>query len=486
MQKGDETVADLLGAANPVPSYDSANDNRALPTTPRPGDTQIQNIPDPTRVGRPDARTDQQGADNALNSTALRYDSNLQAFLQQLRQAPDLAQLFTGAITWMKGLASTPGLDKGIAEEIASLLQMLHMDAQQFQAFFLNQVQSGNRFAGPLFSLLRQAYQGTNSDGVRQAILAFAKRYSDFSSTAHIAGNIQRTLRQISDYLPRSWRGQLAELAGRLENGLQAGSRGENIKLLQNEIIPYLGSYVERTHDMGTARTLLSRLMLDLARYENGGEEGLLLAFRQLGGYGDILAGLNQLDDAALLKLLRENGFTRAADADDFARQLSQSALRALRGDYGTQVREAFQEVVRAFLINESVYLPLSHMVIPLEWGDKAMYSEVWVDPDAEDKQDGQGQGQGKMQFLFKLDIQGLGFFEMSLAARGEEVSLDVYAPEEVARHSSVVAGDLRDILTRHGLDSRGIQVSKRERPLTLTEVFPDLFEGKRSVNVKV
>lgn len=479
-------MADLLGAANPVPSYDSANNNRALPTTPRPGDTQIQNIPDPTRVGRPDARTDQQGANDALNSTALRYDSNLQAFLQQLRQAPDLAQMFTGAITWLRGMASTPGLDAGIAEEIAGLLRLLQMDAKQFQAFFLNQVNAGNRFAGPLFSLLRQAYQGTNSDGVRQAILAFAKRYSDFSSTAHIAGNLQRTLRQISDYLPRSWRGQLAELAGRLDNGLQAGTRGENIRLLQHEILPFLGSYVERTHDMGTARTLLSRMMLDMARYENGGEEGLLLSFRQLGGYGDILSGLNQLDDAALLKLLRENSFTRAADADDFARQLTQSTQRALRGEYGSQVREAFQEVLRAFLINESVYMPLNHLVIPLEWDGKAVYSEAWVDPDAEEKQEGQEKGQPKMQFLFKLDVQGLGFVEMTLAARGEEVSLGVYAPEEVARNSGVVAEDLRDILTRHGLNSQGVQVSKREQPLTLTQVFPDLFEGRRSVNVKV
>ena len=138
-------------------------------------------------------------------------------------------------------------------------------------------------------------------------------------------------------------------------------------------------------------------------------------------------------------------------------------------------------------LLNESVYMPLNHMIVPLEWDGKMMYSELWVDPDAEDKdQDGKRQGDNKIQFLFKLDVQSLGFLEMTLAARGEEVSLDVYAPEEVARNSGVVAEDLRDILTRHGLNSQGVQVAKRERPLTLTQVFPDLFEGRRSVNVKV
>ena len=59
-------MADLLGAANRVPGYDNVNNNRAAQTAIRPNDPQIQNIPDPTRVGRPDARSDQQGANDAL------------------------------------------------------------------------------------------------------------------------------------------------------------------------------------------------------------------------------------------------------------------------------------------------------------------------------------------------------------------------------------------------------------------------------------
>lgn len=76
------------------------------------------------------------------------------------------------------------------------------------------------------------------------------------------------------------------------------------------------------------------------------------------------------------------------------------------------------QELVRAFLLNESVFMPLNHMIIPLEWNGRAMYSELWVDPDAEDREKGSRQpGQEKIQFLFKLDIQSLGYLEMTLAA---------------------------------------------------------------------
>ena len=480
-------MPDLLGATNPVPNYDNSAHTRPLPTGQPAQDPRVQNAADPSRVSRADGKTERQGADNGLGPNGLRYDSNLQTFLQQLREAPDLAAVLTKTLVWMRGMASTPGLSAGIAQEISSLLQMLRMDAASFQQFFLQQMQAGNRFSGPIFSLLRQVYQGSADPQLHETILSFAKRYSDFSSTGHIGESMLALLRQMPDYLPRSWRGRLAQLTGQLEQGLRAGDRGQALKLLQGEILPYLSSYVEHTHDMGTIRTLVSLLMLNMARYENGDEAGLLTAFRQLGGYGGTLAGLNQLDDAAILRLLRENDFTKAAQAAQFARQLSHTAAQALQGQAGTEARQRFQESVRARLRNESVYLPLGHMILPLEWEGKQMYSELWVDPDAEDKdQSGKRQGGGRIQFLFKLDIQPLGFLEMALSAREDQVELEVYAPETVERSGSIVAEDLRDILAAHGLTGRTVKVSHRERALTLTEVFPDLFEGKRSVNVKV
>ena len=106
LEKGDLHVANLVGVTNPVPNYDASNNNRTLPAAPKPSDTRIQNIPDPSRVGRPDARTDQQGANDALNSGVLRYDSNLQLF-----PAADAGYAGVGAelsklVTLMQGLVN--------------------------------------------------------------------------------------------------------------------------------------------------------------------------------------------------------------------------------------------------------------------------------------------------------------------------------------------------------------------------------------------
>lgn len=478
-------MADLLGAANRVPGYDSANNNRTQLAPGRAGDPQVQNVPDPTRVGRADGRSDQQGANDALQSDVLRYDSNFQTFLEQLRQTPELAQVMSKAVLLLRGMASTPGLQAGIAQEMSQLLEMLKMDEDSFRKLFMEQVHGGNRFSGALFSLLRQAYRQLPGEHARQAILEFARRYSDYSSTGHIAKTMLTLLKQMPDYLPQSWRGQLEQLTARLENGLQAGARADNLALLQQQIIPYLGRYVERAHDLGPLRALLNLLVLSTARYENGAEGPLLLAFRQLEGYSEMLSGLNKLDDGAILKLLRENDFSRAADSA-FAQGLAHTADQALKGAFGQEARESFGEIVRSLLVHESVYMPLNHMLFPVEWDGKMMYSELWVDPDAEDGPDRKGRGSGKTQFLFKLDLESLGFLEITLAAREDQVELHIYGPEAVSDHGGIIAQDMQTILARHQLSGTNIQVSRLETPLALTQVFPNLFEGKRGVNVKV
>ena len=51
-------MPDLLGVTNPVPGHDSNNVNRNMPVS--PNDPRIQNAPDPSRVSRPDNRSERQ------------------------------------------------------------------------------------------------------------------------------------------------------------------------------------------------------------------------------------------------------------------------------------------------------------------------------------------------------------------------------------------------------------------------------------------
>lgn len=474
-------MPDLLRPTNPVPGYDGAQ-NRSLPVTPH--DTSIKNIVDPSRVVRTDGRADRQDAGDAATSSALRYESNFLTFVQRLKDSPDLGESFSRMLL-QQGTLVTSGMSEGIADEMAQFLEMMRMNESQLLSFVQNQMKSGARFGGALFRILREAYANAQSDVLQNDILQFLKKFSDFSSTAHIEQNILRNLYQMSEALPSRWANALLSLAAQLQNGMAAGDRAGNLKLLREQIVGTVAGYVSQTHDLGRARGLLSRLTLDIVRYENGAEQGLVQAFRQLAGYGLLREGMDTLSDEAVLRMLRDTEFSRAVQNDGFADRLTELARRALRGEGGAGFQEAFRDIVSSLLIQESVYMPIRHMMLPLEWNGRMMFSEMWVDPDAEGGGSGNGAEKG-IRILLKMDIQDLGLFDVLVDTQGERVSLQVACPERVAPFAGTMARGLTEILTANGLRPETVNVAAMKRPMTLSGVFPKIFERKNGINVTV
>lgn len=474
-------MPDILGVTNPVPGYDRGMNERNVPIN--IDNTHIQNVTDPTKVTRADGKTEQQDG----SSGSVRYDSNLQTFLQQLREAPSITEELSRLFAGREGTVVLSGMSEGIAQELSQVMQMMRMDPTQLLRFLTEQFNSGTRFHGALFSLLRGAYAKADSVNVKQDILQFLKSYLDHASTAHIEGNLLRNVRGMIGSIPSSWGDKLQELLAQLENGIAAGDRQGNLSLLQKGVFPFMSSYVNQTHDIGTARAYLALLALDVARYENGSEEKLLEAFHQLVSYGTLKNQLGALDDASLLSLLRGSQFSEETSAGRFSAHLAEAAARALRGEGSTQVQDALRNLSSAILINESVYMPVNHYLLPVEWNGRMLFSELWVDPDAQNEGDGPSASRDKtIRFLFKMDVQSLGLFDVILTCRAQNVSLRIACPDRVIPFSEQIRTGLTRILTDNGLTPAEVMVAPMDRPVTLTEVFPKLFEGKNSVNVKI
>ena len=478
-------MPDLLGATNPVPGYDKSTVNRNITVSPE--NTQIQNVPDPSKVVRADGRTEQQDS-NLQGDGHIRYDSNFQTFLQRLRDTPSLAESLSLIFSGREATIVSSGLSAGIAEEMGRLLEMLRMDEGQLLDFLQGQFKTGTRFGGALFALLRNAYEKASSGGVRTDILQFLKAYVDFDSTSHIEGNLLRDLGAMADAMPASFAEKLRDLTAQLQNGIAAGNRQGNLQLLQREIFPYMSSYVERTHDMGTPRSLLTMLALNVARYENGSEEKLLEGFHQLSGYGTLKGQLGGIDDQSLLLLLKSRGAgSEGSRAVQFSNQLASAAARAFRGEGSAEVQRAFQNLIAAMLVNESVYMPINHYLLPLEWDGRMLFSELWVDPNAEEEQDRSAGGQKRtMRLLFKMDVQSVGLFDVILTTQGSDVDIQIACPDAAVPFSRQIGDAVSQILARNDLKPARVAVRRMDRPVTLTEVFPKIFEGKNSVNVKI
>lgn len=476
-------MADILGATNPVPGYDKSVTNRNVPVSSE-NNARLQNVPDTTRISRADGRTERQG-NELQNGGNIRYDSSFQTFVQRLRETPDLATTLKTILSGSAGTVVLSGMKEGVATEMAQLLQMMQMDEKQLLNFLTGQAKLGSRFTGPLFTVLRSAFARTSSEMVQTQILQFLKTYANYSSAGHTERSILQNLRQMADAMPASWAENLRQMLAQLENTFASGDRQGGIQLLQRNIFPHMSSYVEQTHDMGLPRQLLTMLSLDLARYENGTEQRLLEDFHQLRGYAGLKDTLGGIDDQALLSILQRDG-NGTQSAARFADALVSAANHALRGSAGPEMQQNFQNLLASLLINESVYMPLNHYLLPLQWEDRMLFSELWVDPDADSEAGGGSTGEKSRRFLLKIDVQELGLFDVVLSSRRDDVELLVAYPEKVAPFADQIQKAVTQILVQNALTPVKVEVRKMERPVTLTEVFPKIFERRDGVNVKV
>lgn len=475
-------MADIMKVTTPTTGYENTSP-RHNPIT--PGDTQIQNVVTPNRVSRPDGKTDQQGADSS--GYLHRYDSNFESFIQQLRRTPTLTDTMSGLLLGRMQTLVSSGLSTDMAQELAQFLKMLTMDQAQLLMFLKQQSMSSVRFKGAFFDILREIFNGSEMPGMKGDILQFLKKYNDMASTEHISKSMLSILQRMSEAMPNSARGGLNDLAAQLQKALQRGDRAGAMSILQNGIMPYMGNYVSRTHDMGLSRTLLSMLTLQIARYENGSEESTLQAFRQLGGYTAIRDRLGGLDDKSLLLLLRNSEFEQASKQDMLMQTLMNMAERALRGEGGLEARQAFEAMMQALLLNQSVYMPLTHLMIPLEWNGRMMFSEMWIDPDADNSQRNGENKERTIRLLLKFDIQDLGLFDAVVELHGEKaVDLRIAYPEKLSPAKKVIQSSVSNILQKCGLEPKNVVVDTMRQPVSLSEVFPRLYERKNSINVSI
>ena len=407
--------------------------------------------------------------------------------MQRLQNVPNLTESLARIFMLKEGVVVRSGLESGVSEEMARIMAMLKMDKQELLKFLAEQMKSGSRLNGPLFALLRNAYANASSVSVREDILQFAKHYLDHSSTQHVEGGILRNLTMMADAMPASWAERLRDMIAQLQNGILAGDRQGNLQLLQRGILPYISRYVEQTHDMGLVRELTTMLSLNVARYDSGALDNLLSSFHRLASYGTLKGVLGQIDDEALLEILQRNQLGAESKAIQFANQLAAMAEKGLRGADGAQIQQAYQDLIQAMLLNESVYMPLNHYLLPLQGEDGMLFSEMWVDPDAEGNEENKGgQRDRTTRVLIKMDVQNLGLFDIIIQSRDGIVDVNIAYPDTVAPFAKQMENAVAEILTQNALQPGTVTVRRMGRPVTLTEVFPKIFEGMNSINVKV
>jgi len=155
-------------------------------------------------------------------------------------------------------------------------------------------------------------------------------------------------------------------------------------------------------------------------------------------------------------------------------------------GEAGAQSKAVFQNIVTSILINESVYMPLLHFTLPANVSGGMFFSELWIDPNAE-KEGGEEGGGGKaVKLLVKFDIRDVGFFESIILLQNKSVDMELYYPEKYKEREIEMKDALTEIMARNELSFRSLFLARVEKPKTITEVFPKIYERRNAINVAV
>ncbi len=473
-----------------TPNLNTDNRNMQSPIDPRAaGDNAaVRNAVDPTRVVRADGRDGEQAGDSAQNDVlgAINYESNYSAFIKGLGESQDLAQALERLLFTDTSIFQASG-NTEITALVDQFLMSLRMDSpEDLLQFLQGQQELQARFSGEFFHKIRTLMTQSSSESLKDAILAFLKGYNNYASGSHLLQQMHSLTEDIEQLMLRSLREELRELARAMNWDAANGDTSENAGVLNGRLIPFLSRYISQTHDYGAVRDATMLLIFNAVRYQNGDEGRLLQLFDRMLDDRDF-ARLFQGEEQSTLEQLLQTGADAAAAQKpvmaEFADSLAKLLLHGANGQAGLENVQQFYTIMNGMLMNESVYMPLLHFMIPFQYEDNNVVSEMWIDPDA---RRGSAEEGRKIKLFLKFDIQSLGKFELVMTLQDRESKMQLFVPPHLAKQDKQIQTDVSEILKKNGIRLGQFSVYGRVRDRKVTEVFPEIREKETTINVRI
>ena len=472
-------MSNILKVTTPVTGYDNTL-SKQTPSQ-KAEDLSVKNPIVPDKVVRPDGRS-QTGQEQGVRQ-GISYESNFGNFVQTLQNIPKLREIMSKMLFSGMGNLVEAGVSKGTAAEIEALLNMLSMSPDKLKDFLKSQMSGANRLQGPLFDMLRQVMGEATTVELKQSILDFLKKYNDMSSGKHLLENIKGELKEMEGYMFRSDREALQSLSSKLLEYSMENNRA-NAQLLKEQIIPFLGRYVSETRDLGTIRDLISLLTLNTSRYENGNVDSVAQAFQRLMEFPAFQKKFGGMSAEEFRNMLMNVDFDRAAGKAEWADSLLSIIRSGVRGEAGIENREAFMNIMNGLLIDESVYMPVLHVMLPLILNGVPVFSEMWVDPDEESGNEGSSERGVKL--LLKFDMKEVGFFDMIMYYENGKMDMMLRYPESLSQHEGEIRKGIAGIMEKNKVELEYLAVEQGKESIPVSAAFPKIFERRNAVNVTI
>lgn len=461
-------------------------DHRTISDSQRAADYEnsqkIQNPVDPSRVVRADGQEEGKSGDatGEKNYKIIDYESNYGAFIKKMGEGLELPRILEQLFS-----KETAGLlfenQAQVGDLVEQLISSMQMDSpDELLSFFENQQLAQAKFSGPFFDGLRNILSQSTSEHLKDSVLAFLKTYNDYTSGQHFLHQMRSLTDDISHLLLGSYKDDFQQLLDAMDWEAANGDTAANASLLNNRLIPFLSNYVSRTHDYGAVRDAIMQLIFHAVRYEDGSADRLQQLFERLIGNRGMERFFNGDTLPELDSILDVHG--QLGESGKFAEAFSSLLAKGANGQAGLENIQQFYQIINGMLLNESVYLPLLHILVPFRYQGKNVMSEIWADPDAKkEKEEAR-----KIKMLLKFDVQGLGKFDMIMVFQDRKVDMQLGVPEVLTGLSGDIQKSVAGIFEKNGLGLGRLLVRERIDDLRIEDVFPEIREKERTINVRI
>ena len=427
----------------------------------------------------------QQGAGGTGSNAGqpnINFESNFTNFVQRMHEGmalpKELAQLL-----FSEGMSLQTFGD----EELKSLLNQLFTememtDPKDLMQFLSSQSQAQVKFSGELFDGIRNILNQKISLPFKETILNFVKGYNSYASGEHLLAQLDALGDDIESLILPSVREQFTELMSHLDLKAAPGETQKNAQVLNEEIIPFISKYISKTHNYGPVRTAGILFSLYAVKYENGDKSILEKLFAKLSKHGDFRMLFDGEPEEAFKKALN-NLKPQDPQSTNFPELFSKLLQKGTDGSTGSESVDRYYQVLNHLLMNESVYMPLLHLLVPFRYQGKNVLSEMWVDPDADRKNPDDIK---KQKLFIKFNIQNVGAFELISLVNNGSVNMQVFVPPSLEVKPETISRSLQDILRNNGFRVTSMDIAPKVRDIRVDEVFPEIREKEIGVNVAV